>query len=85
MQLFSADAIVFSKKFSKFFFIPKKWKNGPQKLLIIGLFFPQSSPGHSPQPKIDFSYHEILEPDIYSLICDCGVFNTSKKPKKNFP
>ena len=35
---------------------PKKRKNGPQKLLIIGPdpFIPQSSPGHSPQPKIDF-------------------------------
>ena len=36
MQLFSADAIMFLKKFLKFFFTPKKWKNGPQKLLIIG-------------------------------------------------
>ena len=36
MQLFSADAIVFSKKFQHFFLTPKKWKNGPQKLLIIG-------------------------------------------------
>ena len=51
MQLFSADAIVFSKKFSKLFFIPKKWKNGPQKLLIIG-FFPHSlarATAHSPE------------------------------------
>jgi hypothetical protein len=30
-------------------------------LLIIGPdhFFPQSSPGHSPQPKIDSPFHEI--------------------------
>ena len=34
----------------------KTLKNGPQKLLIIGqnLFFSQSSPANSPQPKIDF-------------------------------
>ena len=55
-----------------FFLTPKKWKNGPQKLLIIGPdpFIPQSSPGHSPQPKIDPPYHEISGPDICSLICE---------------
>ena len=70
MQLFSADAIVFSKKINVFF-TPKKWKNRPQKLLIIGPdpFIPQTSPGHSSQPKIDFPYYEISEPDICSLIC----------------
>ena len=49
----------------------KNWKNCPKKLLIIcpNPFFPQSSPGHSPQPKIDFPYHEISGPDICSLIC----------------
>ena len=41
----------------------KKWKNRPQKLLII-------SPDHSPQPKIDFSCYEISGPDICSLICE---------------
>ena len=35
MQLFSADAIVFSKKKLKIFLTPKTWKNRPQKLLII--------------------------------------------------
>ena len=71
MQLFSADAMVFSKKLKKKFLTPKNWKNEPQKLLIIDPdpFFPQSSPGHSPQPKIDFPYHEISGPDICSLIC----------------
>ena len=41
MQLFSADAIVFSKKLKKLILTPKTWKNRPQKLLIIGpqLFF----------------------------------------------
>ena len=54
------------KKIKKKKLTPKKWKNGPQKLLIIGPdpFFPQSSPGHSPQPRIDFSYYEISGPDI---------------------
>ena len=66
MQLFSEDAIVFSGEF-KFFLTPKKWKNGPQKLLIIGPdpFVSQ----YSPQPRIDFSYYESLGPDIGSLIC----------------
>ena len=71
LQLFSADAIVFSKKKIKNFLTPKKWKNGPQKLLIIGPdpFISQSSPDHSPQSRIDFSYYQILGPDICSLIC----------------
>ena len=58
MQLFSADAMVFSKTFLKNFLTPKKGKNRPQKLLIIGPdpFFPLTSPGNSPQPKIDFPY-----------------------------
>ena len=40
-------------------------------MLIIGPtpFFSQSSPDHSPQPRIDFSYYEISGPDICSLIC----------------
>ena len=75
MQLFSADAMVFSKKFWNFFLTPKKWKNGPQKLLIIGPdpFITQTSPGHSPQPKIDFPYHEVSGPDICSLICEASM------------
>ena len=50
----------------------KNWKNHPKKLLRIGPdhFFPLTSQGHSPQPKIDFPYHEISGPDICSLICD---------------
>ena len=49
----------------------KSWKNHPKKLLRIGPdpFFPRSSPGISPQPKIDFLYYEISGPDICSLIC----------------
>jgi hypothetical protein len=36
MQVFSADATMFSKKFKLFFLPLKTWKNHPQKLLIIG-------------------------------------------------
>ena len=60
------------KKIQKKFFLPmKNWKNHPKKLLRIGPdhFFPLTSQGHSPQPKIDFPYHEISGPDICSLIC----------------
>ena len=45
----------------------KNLKNGPQKLLIIG--WNPSSPDHSPLPRIDFSYYQIWEPYICSLIC----------------
>ena len=75
MQLFSADAMVFSKKILNIFLTPKKWKNGPQKLLIIGQnpYISQSSPDHSPQHRIDFSYYEISGPEICSLICGLKV------------
>ena len=56
----------------KFIFDPKKVKkSGPQKLLIIGPkpSISQSSPDHSQQPRIEFSYNEISVPDICSLIC----------------
>ena len=46
----------------------KKWKNWPQKLLIIGPD-PFISVQPRPQPRIDFSYYEISGPDICSLIC----------------
>ena len=62
IRLFSADAAMFSKK-KIFNFLPMK------NLLRIGQdpFFPQSSPGISPQPKIDFPYYEISGPDICEL------------------
>ena len=39
---------------------PKKWKNRPKKLLIIGPdpFLRQSSPGHSPQPRSSFPFYK---------------------------
>ena len=44
-------------------------------MLIIGPnpFISQSSPDHSPQPRINFSYYEISGPDICSLICAVKV------------
>ena len=75
MQLFSADAMVFSKTFLKIFLTPKKGKNRPQKLLIIGPdpFISQSAQTYGPQPRIDFSYYEISGPDICSLICEANM------------
>ena len=71
MQLFSADATMFSKKILKYFFDPEKVKKRASKVAHNrpNPFFPQSSPDHSPQPRIDFLYHEISGPDICSLIC----------------
>ena len=47
---FSVRTLVFQKKIFNFFLTPKKWKNGPQKLLIIGPdpFISQSSPDQRP-------------------------------------
>ena len=72
MQLLSADPTIFSKK-NQINFLPMKFlKNGPQKLFIIGPdpLISQSSPDHSPQPRIDFSYYEIwgLESVLLSVI-----------------
>ena len=71
-QLLMPVFFTFSGSKSFFNFLPmKNWKNHPKKLLRISpdLFFPRSSPGISPQPKIDFPYYEISGPDICSLIC----------------
>ena len=80
----------FSAFKKKIFLAPKKGVNGPQKLLIIGPdpFISQASPDHSPQPRIDFSYYEILRPDICFLICGKIVmrkrfnFKANKLPMK---
>ena len=74
MQFFSVDAIVFSKKSKKKFFDPekvKKWAskvahNWPRPFYPTVPLRPQPT-AHSPQPKIDFPYHEISGPDICSL------------------
>ena len=48
-----------------------------ESILVVDLLWPTpfystvySSPDHSPQPRIDFPYYEISEPDICSLICE---------------
>ena len=58
MQLFSADATMFSKK------LPSKVAHNWPKP-----FIPQPSPTHNQQPKIDFSYRKNVPPSICSLIC----------------
>ena len=72
MQLFSADATIFSKHFYIYFLSMKTLKNGPQKLLMIGpkLFFSQYWPGCPNQPRIDFSYYKYDPRLICLLICD---------------
>ena len=59
MQLFSADATMFSKFFFFIFLTTKSWKNLPQKLLIISpepffMYWPCGQ--NSPETKI--SYHQ---------------------------
>ena len=54
-----------------FFFANKKLKNAPSKVAHKWPkpFIPQSSPAHSPQLSIDFSYHKMSGTSICSLIC----------------
>jgi hypothetical protein len=61
------------KKNLKTFFDPEKVKKQALKVAHNrpNLFFSQSSPDHSPQPRIDFPYYKISGPDICSLICTC--------------
>ena len=81
MQLFSADAKMFSIFFFFFFFPTKSWKNLPQKLLIIGpniLFHsPAQATANSPksifhvikmshQASVFFSVGQTKTKNIYS-------------------
>jgi hypothetical protein len=70
MQLFSADATMFSIFFF-FFFSYKKLKKPPSKVAHNRPkhFIPQPSPSHSQQPKIDFSCHKNVPPSVCSLVC----------------
>ena len=57
---------------------PKKWKNWPQKSLIIGPgpFFPQSSPGHSPTAQNWFSISWNLGTrHLFSYLWDRGILS----------
>ena len=67
MQRFSANAIVFSKKFKKFF-DPEKVKKLASKVAHNGPRPFYSTVQPRPQPRIDFPYYEISGPDICSLI-----------------
>merc|ERR1712008_651511 len=69
-----------------FFFSLKKLKKRPPKVAHNRPkpFFPQPSPSHSQQPKIDFSYHK----DVWSrpLCTYSGIFSPKKSgfsEKKN--
>jgi len=64
MQLFSADATIFSKKKLNSFFAHENIKNRPQKFFFTVLL---SCPN---QPRIDFSYYEYVPRFICLLICD---------------
>ena len=69
MQLFSADARVFSKENLTYFLAIKTWKNCPQKLLIMGpkVFFQyrQQAPM---QPKSHFLFHKNVSlHDFYTM------------------
>ena len=66
-MLFSSDAIMFFI----LFFAHKKLKKPPSKVAHNRPkpFFPQPSPTHSQQPKIDFSYHKNVPPSVCSLVC----------------
>ena len=59
MQLFNADAKVFSKKLKKKILTLKAWKKRPQKLLIIGPdFFFMYWPGCPNDPETEIPYHQ---------------------------
>ena len=60
---------VFKKNFKQIF-DPEKVKKRVSKVAHNrpNPFFSQSSPDHSPQPRINFSYYEISGPDC-SFIC----------------
>ena len=80
MQLFSADATMFSNVFI-FFFDHKKLKKPPSKVAHNRPkpFFPQPSPTHSQQPKIDFLYHKNVPPSVCSLVCACAALAATKQ------
>ena len=71
---FSVPTLWCFQKKSNIFFYPEKVKKQASKVAHNrpNPFFSQSSLDLSPQPRIDFSYYEILGPDICSLICDSG-------------
>jgi hypothetical protein len=70
MQLFSADATMFSNFFFVFF-AHKKLKKPPSKVAHNRPkpFIPQPSPTHRQQPKINFSYNKNVPPSVCSLVC----------------
>ena len=70
MQLFSADATIFSKKF-EFIFAPENIKKRTSKVAHNQpqTFFSQYWPGCPNQPRIDFSYYKYVPRLICLIIC----------------
>ena len=70
MQLFSADATMFSNFF--FFFDHKKLKKPPSKVAHNRPkpFLRQSSPGHSPQPRSSFPFYKKSIATLSLLLSD---------------
>ena len=67
MQLFSADATMFSNKI--YIFLPlKTWKNNPQKMLIVGPdpFFQYRELAQI-QPKSQFLFHKNIPLRDFSM------------------
>jgi hypothetical protein len=71
MQLFSADATIFSKKYFQFFFAHENIKKQASKVAHNQLnFFSQVRPGSPNQLRIDLLYHKYVPRLICLLICD---------------
>jgi hypothetical protein len=70
LQLFSADATIFSKKF-EFIFAPENIKKRTSKVAHNQpqTFFSQYWPGCPNQPRIDFSYYKYVPRLICLIIC----------------
>ena len=59
MQLFSADTTIFTKKILNLFFAHENIKTGPQKLLIISLFFTSTARlPKTPKPLWAINYNQ---------------------------
>jgi hypothetical protein len=69
MQLFSADATIFSKKKLNLFFALENKKNRPQKLLIIDpkLFFHKYGPAAQTSPELSFHIISMSQDTSVSL------------------
>ena len=72
MQLFSADATMFLKKFKNYFLTLKTLKNNPKKLHTYGSweFFFLCSPDCPKQPRTSFSFYKFFYPIVSAKVSD---------------